>query len=136
MALEAFTATIGTVAPTLGRAADPSAAVTALAAAIAAAVALAASSTTVAANIATLVADGASPTQGHVTTLNTNWGTFLTAKNAADAAVAALSTTAAAASVAADVSILFNTSNVVSRNKLNEAVSKLLPLIGGQGILT
>lgn len=29
--------------------------------------------TTVAANIATLVADGASPTQGHVTTLNTNW---------------------------------------------------------------
>lgn len=32
--------------------------------------------TTVAANIATLVADGATPTQGHVTTLNTNWATF------------------------------------------------------------
>jgi hypothetical protein len=31
---------------------------------------------TVAANIATLVADGASPTQAHVTTLNTSWGVF------------------------------------------------------------
>jgi hypothetical protein len=31
-------------------------------------------SVTVAANVATLVADGASPTQAHVTTLNTNFG--------------------------------------------------------------
>ena len=31
---------------------------------------------TVAANIATLVADGASPTQAHVTTLNASWGVF------------------------------------------------------------
>jgi hypothetical protein len=35
----------------------------------------------VAANIATLVAEGATPTQGNVNTLNTNWGTFLTAEN-------------------------------------------------------
>lgn len=46
-------------------------------------------STTVAANIATLVADGASPTQGHVNTLNTNWGTYLTAVNAFLAGLAA-----------------------------------------------
>ena len=32
--------------------------------------------TTVAANIATLVADGATPTQAHVTTLNSNWTTL------------------------------------------------------------
>ena len=35
--------------------------------------------TTVATNVATLVSDGASPTQAHVTTLNTNWGTLKTA---------------------------------------------------------
>lgn len=39
--------------------------------------------TTVAANVATLVADGASPTQGHVNTLNTNWGTLLALINTA-----------------------------------------------------
>jgi hypothetical protein len=37
------------------------------------------STATVAANIATLVADGATPTQAHVNTLNTNWGLYLTA---------------------------------------------------------
>jgi len=31
----------------------------------------------VAADIATLVADGASPTQAHVTTLNTDWAAFI-----------------------------------------------------------
>src|SRR5271166_2370205 len=31
---------------------------------------------TVATNVATLVSDGASPTQAHVTTLNTNWGSL------------------------------------------------------------
>lgn len=47
---------------------------------------------TVAANVATLVADGASPTQAHVTTLNTNFGTFQTAFTAftGTAATAAL----------------------------------------------
>lgn len=34
--------------------------------------------TTVAADIATLVADGASPTQGHVNTLNSDWATLKT----------------------------------------------------------
>lgn len=136
MALEAFTATIGTVAPALGRAADPSAAVTALAAAIAAAVALVPNPAAFEAALATLVADGASPTQAHVTSANNAYTTLAAAQVTYAAAVAALSTTAAAASVAADVSILFKTSAVVSRNKLNEAVLKLLPLIGGQGILT
>jgi len=53
------------------------------------------STTTVAANVATLVADGASPTQAHVTTLNTNWGTFLTAYTAYTGGVGALTTNAA-----------------------------------------
>lgn len=44
---------------------------------------------TVAADIAVLVADGASPTQGHVNTLNTDWGTFLTSQTAFLAALAA-----------------------------------------------
>ncbi len=35
--------------------------------------------TSVAADIAVLVADGASPTQGHVNTLNSDWATFKTA---------------------------------------------------------
>lgn len=51
--------------------------------------AIAMATTTVAANIATLVADGASPTQGHVNTLNTNWGTLLTLIDAAKVAAAA-----------------------------------------------
>jgi hypothetical protein len=46
-------------------------------------------SATVAADIAVLVADGASPTQAHVNTLNTDWGTYLTAVNALLAGLAA-----------------------------------------------
>lgn len=37
----------------------------------------------VAADVAVLVADGASPTQGHVTTLNTDWGVVFAAFTAA-----------------------------------------------------
>lgn len=48
--------------------------------------------TTVAANIATLVADGASPTQAHVTTLNTNWATLKALIDAAVTAAAAAPT--------------------------------------------
>lgn len=119
-------ATVGTPDPSFSGTAEPNTAIAALATAIAAAVALAASSTTVAANIATLVADGAVPTQGHVNTLNTNWGTFLTAKNAADAAVAALSTTASAATVSGDVVLIVNNSNVTTKNKLDTCVKGLL----------
>lgn len=136
MALEAFTATIGTVAPTLGRATDPSAAATALGVSIAAAVALVPNPAAFAAALATLVADGASPTQAHVTAVNNAYTTLAAAQVTYAAAVAALSTTAVSATVAADVSLLFNTATVVSRNKLVEAVQKLLTNIMGQGILT
>lgn len=136
MALEAFTATIGTVAPALSRAADPSAAVTTLAASIAAAVALVPNPAAFAATLATLVADGASPTQAHVTAVNNAYTTLAAAQVTYAAAVAALSTTAVSATVAADVSVLFNAATVISRNKLNEAVLKVLTNIGGQGILT
>lgn len=41
-----------------------------------------ATSATVAADVATLVADGATPTQAHVTTLNTDWAALLAQINA------------------------------------------------------
>jgi hypothetical protein len=61
----------------------------------------------VASAIATLVADGASPTQAHVTTLNTAWTTLK----------AALDTHAAA-----DVSLLYNTATVNTTNKGSSAL--------------
>lgn len=71
--------------------------------------------TTVAADVATLVADGASPTQAHVTTLNTDWGTFLTAFNTYKAGVGALT---------ADVTLMFNPSTVTNMNQLRAALRK------------
>jgi len=64
--------------------------------------------TTVAANVATLVADGASPTQAHVTTLNTNWGTFLTAYNSYTGGVGALT---------ANASFFFDPAQVTTMNQ-------------------
>lgn len=51
-------------------------------------IAAAVSTTAVAADIATLVADGASPTQAHVTALNGHWTTLLAAITAQQATVA------------------------------------------------
>ena len=97
-----------------------------------AAVAAQPSTTTVAADVATLVADGASPTQAHVTALNTAWGTFLTAQTAYNTAVgtantdAATAATAAASAVSAlgsaDVIILYNTSTVTKGNTFRAAL--------------
>jgi hypothetical protein len=72
--------------------------------------------TTVAANIATLVADGASPTQAHVTTLNTNWGTY---KTAADAY------TAKVGSVSADVTFFYNPANITNMNQARAALREI-----------
>lgn len=126
MARDVFTVTIGSVAPSVGRAQEPNTAISTLAAAITAAQALAASTTAVAADVATLVADGASPTQAHVDTLNTDWGTFLTAYTAYEAAVNALSTTVAASSVSADVTLLFNAATVINKNNLRQAVNAVM----------
>ena len=76
--------------------------------------------TTVAANIATLVSDGALPTQAHVTTLNTNWGTFLTSYNAVVAAIALSSD---------DVIVSFKTS--LTTNQRRDALRAVLAQIEG-----
>lgn len=62
--------------------------------------------TAVAAAIATLVSDGASPTQGHVNTLNTAWGTFKTALDTLKAQVAVVKTATAAAAPSATVDVM------------------------------
>lgn len=72
------------------------------------------STATVAADVATLVADGASPTQGHVNTLNTDWGTYLTAENAKRAGV---------------VNIEYDTTLTI--NQIREAIRSLLFKIEG-----
>lgn len=73
------------------------------------------STATVAADIATLVADGASPTQGHVTTLNTDWGTFLTAETAFRGGVSALT---------ANVTLLYDPSAITNMNQLRAALKE------------
>ena len=71
----------------------------------------------VAADVATLVADGATPTQAHVTTLNTDWTAFL-------------------ASATGDVVISVNTTNITTRNQLRAAVAAILRMVEGSGYLT
>lgn len=70
---------------------------------------------TVVANTATLVADGASPTQAHVTTLNTG--------------VAALNT-----ALSGDVVVMWSGSVITTRNQLRAALKAALRAIeGGNG---
>lgn len=84
---------------------------------------LTAAKTTVAADVATLVADGASPTQAHVTTLNTDWGT--------------LSPLIAGPGVTnGDVILSFDGANVTTKNQLRAAVAALLAILDGSSVLT
>lgn len=78
----------------------------------------AASTTAVAADVATLVADGASPTQAHVTTLNTDWGTLLTAINA----INSVATTG-------DVTVIWNAATITKRNQLRAALKAALKAV-------
>lgn len=71
----------------------------------------------VATDVATLVADGASPTQAHVNTLNTDWTAFL-------------------ASASGDVVLSVNTTNVTTKNQLRAAISRILEVVNGSGTLT
>lgn len=75
--------------------------------------------TTVAANVATLVADGASPTQGHVNTLNTNWTTLLA------------QITALKAAQGGDVIVSVNLANVASVSALRTAFNAILAAAAG-----
>jgi hypothetical protein len=67
----------------------------------------------VASALAVLVADGASPTQGHVNTLNTNWTALR-----ADADAFATK----AASINADVILYFNAATVTKQNQALAAI--------------
>lgn len=119
-----------------GSAADPTATISSLSTAIAAAVTATPDYTAVAADIATLVADGASPTQAHVTALNTAWGTYKTAADAYNADVAALSTTASAATVAADVTLVINLATVTNMNQVRAALRRLEELCASRSDFT
>lgn len=93
--------------------------------------AVAPTTATVAADIATLVADGATPTQAHVTTLNTDWGTFLTAEN--------LYRTAAGSVLGGDpldAVLLLDTSKISTINQLKSALESLLRSATASGKFT
>lgn len=72
---------------------------------------------TVTAALAVLVADGASPTQAHVTTLNTAY-------------------TALAVEFGSDVTIIVNTAVVVNSNGLKHCLRHVLNVVMGFGIFT
>jgi hypothetical protein len=69
--------------------------------------------TSATANVATLVADGASPTQAHVTTLNTNYAVV-------------------AAALAYDIVVLVDTK--VTRSQLRARFNEILAETAGQGL--
>lgn len=114
MAKLSLTATVGTaLTSSIGRSAEPSAAIAAV---VAAAVA-------VTADVATLVADGASPTQAHVTTLNTDYTVLA-------AAIAAMP------AVSGDIFLNVNGANVLTINKYDEIMRSFRSLVGGSNVLT
>jgi hypothetical protein len=115
MARDTVTATVpSTGFVSTGRAVEPNTA-------IAAAVALVPNPIAFEAALATLVADGASPTQAHVTAVNSAYTTLKTAQTAYAAAVAALTS-----GVSADVTLLWNVANVVTKNALRKAVAAIM----------
>lgn len=81
--------------------------------------------TDVAAAVAVLVADGASPTQGHVDTLNTAWGLLATAIAAADAAGGAV-----------NVILDIDTTAVATQNAVRAALRELMLAVQGSGLAT
>lgn len=90
--------------------------------------AVVAAQTTVDADVAVLVADGASPTQAHVTTLNTHMTTL-------DAAIAAASGNNLLGG--ADVVLLFDSTVVANNSNLRAFLRALTQLAaGGYGDLT
>jgi hypothetical protein len=82
--------------------------------------------TTVDADVATLVADAALPTQAHVNTLNTDWGTYKTA-------LAAYVGT----SLSGAVSVSFDKATITTRRQLTAALNAVLKAVeSGVGGLT
>jgi hypothetical protein len=85
-------------------------------------------------DVATLVADGASPTQAHVTQLNTDWGTLKTALDAYLAAVTAYAGTVSGA--VGDVTVTVNTANVTNSRQLDSALRHIRERIAGSSLVT
>lgn len=75
---------------------------------------------TITADVATLVADGATPTQAHVNTLNTDWTAAIAGKDAASDHVV----------------LVVNASSVVTMTALRRAVATLLQHFEGHSALT
>lgn len=90
-----------------------------------------AAQTPAAAAMAVLVADGATPTQAHVTTMNTAYGTLATA-----VATVAADATALNAAVGGDVQIIFNTATITTVTQLKRAFDAALQAAASGGILT
>lgn len=86
--------------------------------------------TNVAAAVAVLVADGASPTQAHVNTLNTAWGLLATAIAAAKTATAAAATAAAPANIVLDI----DTAVVTTKNGARAAMREIMRTLDGSGM--
>jgi hypothetical protein len=131
MARGALSATINTAskdfAPDIKPAAEPNAKLTTLNTDVAALVAAKVDTTTVDAAVAVLVADGASPTQAHVNTLNTAWTTLKANCATLNTAVDTVNTdnTPLAATVSADLTLLFNASNISTKNAFLVAIRAL-----------
>lgn len=86
-----------------------------------------------AAALAVLVADGASPTQAHVTTANSAWTTLKTAIDLVVADVAAIS---AGPAQSGDVGLYVNGATVITKNKLDEILRAMRWAIEGSSLLT
>lgn len=124
-----LTGTVGTgLMATIGQGAASSATL-----ATAQADALALTYTAFAAALAVLVADGASPTQAHVTTANSAWTTLKTAIDLVVADVAAIS---AGPAISADVVLAVNGATVLTKNKLDEIMRAMRWSIEGSSLLT
>jgi len=110
--------------------------VTAAKTATAAAVTAAPSTTAVAAAIGVLVADGASPTQAHVTTLNSAWTTLLAAIVAQVALVSTADTAAGLNDGTNGVSMTIDLAKVATATVLRKVLSALEKAAVAAGALT
>lgn len=134
MARAAFSATYGTVAPSTGVPREPAAETSAQAVLLAAAVAAQPNPAAFEAALATLVADGAVPTQAHVTAANNAYTTLKNAQTAYVAAVNAISLAALTTALGADVTLLVNGTGS-TQNKFLAAVRAILQDVAGSSIV-
>lgn len=93
--------------------------------------------------LGTLVADGASPTQAHVTAVNNAWATLKTAIDlvvntapAADAVLIAADTAILVAALNHDVVVNIDTTQVTTATQLKRAFDAVLQQVQASGILT